>query len=197
MYDEVGYEGNIPYHWGNISAFEKVNRFWKIYCFGGYATHGETFMEKMDDSQVLWWSKGGTLKGESPKRIGFMKDLAYSFPAPMTFYETRQVPETQEELRKLVDSGRPGISDNSLMRCMCRITPEEFRHICEDRRMIREQCTGRSAYYRCRFHAPKGACLIVAIAGVSRHYWRRSGRVPFQNSLASGPGSLSVPGRSR
>ena len=129
MYDEVGYEGNIPYNWGNLSAFEEVNRFWKIFCYGGYATHGETFMEKMDDSQVLWWSKGGTLKGESPKRIGFMKELAYSLPALMTFYETRQVPETQEELRKLVDSGQPGISDNSVFRCMCRITEPEFEHM--------------------------------------------------------------------
>lgn len=67
MYDEVGYEGNIPYNWGNLSAFEEVNRFWKIFCYGGYATHGETFMEKMDGSQVLWWSKGGTLKGGEPE----------------------------------------------------------------------------------------------------------------------------------
>ncbi len=44
---------------GNLSAFEMVNRFWKIMCFGGYATHGETYMEKMSDDQILWWSKGG------------------------------------------------------------------------------------------------------------------------------------------
>ena len=39
---------------------------------GGYAGHGETFMHEKD---LLWWAKGGELRGESWKRIGFLRDL--------------------------------------------------------------------------------------------------------------------------
>ena len=133
VYDEVGYEGNIPYNWGNLSAFEEVNRFWKIFCYGGYATHGETYMEKMDESQVLWWGKGGTLKGESPVRIAFLKELAYSMPGTLTLYEpeNRAIPDTQEELRRLAETDTEGASDNPIIRCMCRMTPEEFEHMKE------------------------------------------------------------------
>src|SRR5262249_21806028 len=39
---------------------------------GGYAGHGETFAHKDD---LLWWAKGGNLRGESWRRIGFLRDL--------------------------------------------------------------------------------------------------------------------------
>ncbi|NLU40720.1 MAG: DUF5605 domain-containing protein, partial [Firmicutes bacterium] len=32
--------------------------------------HGETYMHPED---ILWWSKGGVLHGESPLRIGFLR----------------------------------------------------------------------------------------------------------------------------
>jgi hypothetical protein len=83
IYDEMCYEGNIKHDWGNISAFEMINRFWKVCTLGGYGTHGETYMDPLD---ILWWSKGGTLKGESPKRIGFLKNLLYSLPGPLEFH---------------------------------------------------------------------------------------------------------------
>jgi len=72
MIDECGYEGDIEYDWGNLSAFEMVNRFWICNTLGGYCTHGETFNR---DDEVLWWAKGGMLYGESPERIAFMKDI--------------------------------------------------------------------------------------------------------------------------
>lgn len=72
LIDECGYEGNIEFSWGNLSAFEMVNRFWCTVARGGYCTHGETFF-RVDE--VLWWAKGGTLYGESSSRIGFLKDL--------------------------------------------------------------------------------------------------------------------------
>lgn len=80
--DECCYEGNLPFEWGNLSAFELVNRFWKIYLQGGYASHGETF-ESEDD--ILWWSKGGTLKGESPKRIAFLKKIMEELPGDLCY----------------------------------------------------------------------------------------------------------------
>ena len=77
LIDECGYEGDIEYDWGNLSAFEMVHRFWWTLCRGGFCTHGETFHR---DDEVLWWAKGGLLHGESPKRIQFLKDLVYSLP---------------------------------------------------------------------------------------------------------------------
>ncbi|MCU1258538.1 MAG: hypothetical protein JWO80_1423, partial [Bryobacterales bacterium] len=42
-----------------------------------YAGHGETYM---DPKEVLWWSKGGVLKGESPKRIAFLRKILEDGP---------------------------------------------------------------------------------------------------------------------
>lgn len=81
VFDECCYEGNLQHEWGNISGFEMVNRFWCACAKGAYATHGETFL---DDEDVLWWAKGGTLKGESPERIAFLKDIMYSLPGNIT-----------------------------------------------------------------------------------------------------------------
>jgi hypothetical protein len=70
--DEPEYEGNIPRPWGNISAQELVHRFWITVMRGGYAGHGETYMHPQD---LLWWAKGGVLRGESWQRIAFLRDL--------------------------------------------------------------------------------------------------------------------------
>jgi hypothetical protein len=70
--DELEYEGDIPRPWGNISAQELVHRFWLTVMRGGYAGHGETFMHPED---LLWWAKGGVLRGEAWPRIGFLRDL--------------------------------------------------------------------------------------------------------------------------
>lgn len=70
--DEPEYEGNIPRPWGNISAQELVHRSWITVLRGGYVGHGETYMHPDD---LLWWAKGGELRGESWKRIGFLRDL--------------------------------------------------------------------------------------------------------------------------
>lgn len=72
--DECRYEGDIEPQWGNISAFEMVHRFWAVMLLGGYCTHGETFHR---DDEILWWSKGGELHGESAKRIAFLKEIMY------------------------------------------------------------------------------------------------------------------------
>jgi hypothetical protein len=70
--DEMEYEGNIPRSWGNISARELVHRFWTTIMRGGYGGHGETYMHPED---LLWWAKGGVLRGEAWQRIGFLRDL--------------------------------------------------------------------------------------------------------------------------
>jgi hypothetical protein len=78
IYDECKYEGNIPKRWGNISAQELVRRFWLGTVGGAYVGHGETYL---DPNDVLWWSKGGVLHGESPKRIAFLRKIVEEGPA--------------------------------------------------------------------------------------------------------------------
>lgn len=70
--DECKYEGNIQQRWGNISAREMVHRFWLGTVGGGYVGHGETYLHSED---VLWWSKGGVLHGDSPPRIAFLRHI--------------------------------------------------------------------------------------------------------------------------
>jgi hypothetical protein len=71
--DECGYEGTMPQPWGNPTAQKKVHRFWLGVSHGGYVGHGETFEDK-EGSDVIWWSKGGILLGESAPRLAFLWD---------------------------------------------------------------------------------------------------------------------------
>ena len=75
--DEIAYEGNIQYGWGNISGEELTRRFWEAACRGGYPGHGETYM---NDKDILWWSHGGTLHGESYKRFKLLHDIMCETP---------------------------------------------------------------------------------------------------------------------
>jgi hypothetical protein len=75
--DECVYEGNIPNDWGNLTPEEMVNRFWIAWCRGAYCTHGETYIHP---DNILWWSKGGTLYGKSPDRIGFLYKIMTEAP---------------------------------------------------------------------------------------------------------------------
>ncbi|TDG00758.1 DUF5605 domain-containing protein [Paenibacillus piri] len=75
--DECRYEGNLNHGWGNITAEQMVECFWKGMAQGGYVTHGETFVHPED---IIWWSHGGKLHGESPARIRFLLDIMAEGP---------------------------------------------------------------------------------------------------------------------
>jgi hypothetical protein len=77
IFDECKYEGNISKRWGDISAQEMTRRFWLGTVYGAYMGHGETYLHSQD---ILWWSKGGVLHGESPKRIAFLRTILESGP---------------------------------------------------------------------------------------------------------------------
>jgi len=77
VYDECKYEGNIPQGFGNISAAEMVHRFWLGAVSGCYVGHGETYKHPKD---ILWWSKGGVLHGESPPRIALLRRVMEAAP---------------------------------------------------------------------------------------------------------------------
>ncbi|MFA9455359.1 DUF5605 domain-containing protein [Halalkalibacter sp. AB-rgal2] len=75
--DECRYEGDLNHGWGNITGEKMVEQFWEAFCRGGYATHGEAYL---NESGIIWWSHGGELRGESPKRIQFLKEIIEEGP---------------------------------------------------------------------------------------------------------------------
>ena len=83
--------------WGNISGQELTRRFWEASLRGGYAGHGETYVDQEND--ILWWSHGGELHGESPERIKFLHQILCQTPGyglrqgQGSFDETVAVPD--------------------------------------------------------------------------------------------------------
>lgn len=86
VYDECRYEGNIPWSWGNLTAQSLTEKFWRGFTNGGYVGHGDTYVTENpinlpgESSDVLWWSKGGVLRGESPERIKFLRQIIEAAP---------------------------------------------------------------------------------------------------------------------
>lgn len=78
VFDEVKYEGDFEQRWGNLSPEEMVHRFWQGTISGTYVGHGETYRHPED---VVWWSRGGTLRGKSPERIAFLRKVLETGPA--------------------------------------------------------------------------------------------------------------------
>jgi len=76
--DECGYEGNIAPSGGNLTAEEMVHRFWEGTVHGGYVGHSETFLHPED---ILWWAKGGVLRGQSAPRLAFLRRILQDSPA--------------------------------------------------------------------------------------------------------------------
>jgi hypothetical protein len=77
VFDEVKYEGDIPSRWGQLSAEEMVYRFWQGTIAGTYVGHGETYLSP---DEILWWAKGGVLKGQSPPRLAFLRKVLEASP---------------------------------------------------------------------------------------------------------------------
>ncbi|MDD3218702.1 MAG: DUF5060 domain-containing protein [Lachnospiraceae bacterium] len=91
IYDECCYEGDLELNWGNLSAFDMADRFWRAFAVGAYATHGEVYLS---DDEILWWARGGILKGESPVRIAFLKRILEELPGALEPWEvTRYISE--------------------------------------------------------------------------------------------------------
>lgn len=69
LVDECGYEGDLRYPWGDLTAQEMVDAHWSAAVRGAYAGHGETYTDPDDH---IWWASGGELRGESAERIAFL-----------------------------------------------------------------------------------------------------------------------------
>ena len=113
--DECCYEGNIPNNWGNITAEEMTHRFWEGFSRGGYVGHGETYVHPDD---ILWWSKGGVLHGESPARIAFLRQIMEDGPAidPRGGYWDLNQSTSDDDAYRLIYFGinRPAYKDIEL-----------------------------------------------------------------------------------
>lgn len=90
IYDECRYEGNINWSWGNLTAEEMVNKFWRGFTSGGFVGHGETYLTEnpvkwgYQSDAEMWWSKGGVLRGKSQERIKFLRQIIESAPGYLT-----------------------------------------------------------------------------------------------------------------
>ncbi len=77
VYDEVKYEGDSGYRWGNLSGPEMVHRFWCGTVAGTYVGHGDYFKRNED----TWTSFGGELRGVSAPRLAFLRKILEDGPA--------------------------------------------------------------------------------------------------------------------
>lgn len=75
--DESSYEGNLPFRWGFLPPQEMMHRFWFGTVLGGYAGHSESYLHPQD---IIWWSKGGVLHGQSASRIAFLREVLEALP---------------------------------------------------------------------------------------------------------------------
>ncbi|MBU7464792.1 DUF5060 domain-containing protein [Lactiplantibacillus pentosus] len=73
--DECRYEGNIEFGWGDNTAKGMLDSFYRTVLRGGYASHGETYIDKPNTKRSIWWAHGGVLYGQSQKRINFFKKV--------------------------------------------------------------------------------------------------------------------------
>lgn len=145
VFDECRYEGNIIHSWGNLSGRELVRRFWTAVCCGGYCTHGETFYS---DDQVLWWAKGGVLKGESPARIAFLREIAESLPGPITFLGEETGAMTAGQLTAMKENGASEeLYQNPFTRAMLNLPRERMLSMVSKGRVAVGHC-GREAFIK-------------------------------------------------
>jgi len=98
--DECKYEGNVPEGWGNLDARELSRRFWLCTMGGCYVGHSETYTHPQD---LLWWTKGGLLHGESPPRITFLKQVMAEAPP---FEELVPQPDPTPGVKLLAKAGQ-------------------------------------------------------------------------------------------
>jgi len=104
VWDETEYEGNITMQWGSLSGQVQAQRFWTAVSNGAHcAGHSNTGLLSRNDkacraptgapwddgtngkplcNPIMWWNKGGALRGESPPRIAFFGKVMSAVDVP-------------------------------------------------------------------------------------------------------------------
>ncbi len=195
VYDEICYEGNLTFMWGNISGLELTHRFWTICAYGAYATHGDTFM---DENDIIWWACGGKLKGVSASRIGFLKDILYSLPGALEPMPQRSMGDilkfTQEELAQKIKEF-PGMG--AMAKGLKRMEPG-MRHVLINSELTASGHCGEEAYltyhgrfcpYQSRMRLPEDKTYRIEVIDV----WNMTREIVMEG--ASGVVNVPLPSR--
>ena len=86
IFDEVCYEGNVGSRWGILSGQEMLRRMYNGLMSGCYVTHAETFNAEEGSSAETagnYLAYGGDFRGESWKRIRFLRAILDDLPHPL------------------------------------------------------------------------------------------------------------------
>lgn len=83
IFDEVGYEGNLPRRWGRHSPQKMMHLVWNSVMGGTYTTHGETYNYHTEKEDTIFWASGGLLRGTSWLRIKFLREIIEEIPSPV------------------------------------------------------------------------------------------------------------------
>ena len=190
VFDECCYEGDLQHEWGNISGFEMVNRFWCACAKGAYVTHGETYL---DDNDVLWWAKGGKLKGESPQRIAYLRELMYSLPSYLTNWDE----PFWEDFENATETKTDSVEENPFFKLMGSLDGEnkeiiqmknnQYNGCCGDEVFLKyyaRQCARVSS-----IHLPKDKKYRIEVIDV----WDMTRETLIEE--ASGTTELKLPGK--
>lgn len=95
VYDEHGYEGDLPYGWGNVGPRELVHQSWLAAASGAYpCAHSECFW---NEELELWWSRGGEVRGESVPRLRFLREVMEQAPLGSLASVEEVVPGNSQE----------------------------------------------------------------------------------------------------
>ncbi len=187
LIDECCYEGNLPQAWGSISGMEMTARFWRTVVQGAYCTHGETFL---DDNDVLWWAKGGVLKGESPARIAFLREITESLPGPIEGIDTAldQVRIMPEGERASIESPflRAFLKLGDDMKLFTAAEPTYAGHVGDDAFLIYYD---RRTPARDILRLPEGSCYKVDVIDT----WNMT-RTTVSESAVNGD-EIELPGK--
>ena len=86
-----------------------------------FSAIGETYLS---DDDVLWWAKGGTLHGESPERIAFLKDFMYGLEDALEPWSEPMFEEFNNVTEQIVPGELP-----PFVQLMQSLTPEESENL--------------------------------------------------------------------
>jgi len=78
VFDELKYEGRHDRRWAQLTGQQMVHAFWATTIAGSYGGHSE-FIPDADG--LIWLAQGVALRGESPPRLAFLKQILDAAPA--------------------------------------------------------------------------------------------------------------------